>query len=150
MLFCTLYRYSFFCLDSIEERESWASAIRGAKQARLVAMNTTHLNSTLTSSASNQHLRIALKALPYEPDPDEPLSPQKKKGIKKDKQKLRVRERRGHVEHFVPAIWVPDSKAESCMRCGGVFGWRRRRHHCRLCGKCVCASCSGKVIVTDL
>lgn len=109
-------------------------------------MNSTNPNSTLTSSTSNQHLRLALQALPYAPDPESSsASPQKKKGSKKDKDRLKEKQRRGHVEHFVPAIWVPDSKAEACMRCGGVFGWRRRRHHCRLCGKCVCANCSGKV-----
>jgi hypothetical protein len=26
-----------------------------------------------------------------------------------------------------------------------LWVWRRRRHHCRLCGRCVCGSCSGKV-----
>jgi hypothetical protein len=109
-------------------------------------MNSTNPNSTLTSSTSNQHLRLTLQALPYAPDEGgSSNSPQKKKGIKRDKEKSKEKQRRGHVEHFVPAIWVPDSKADSCMRCGGVFGWRRRRHHCRLCGNCVCANCSGKV-----
>lgn len=103
-------------------------------------MNNAHPNSTLTSSTSNQHLRLALQALPYAPNAD--TSNSKKKAGKKDKDRV---QRRRHVEHFVPAIWVPDSKAESCMRCGGVFGWRRRRHHCRLCGNCVCANCSDKV-----
>lgn len=130
--------FSIFC-DSAEEREAWVAAIRAAKQSRLVTMNTTNPNSTLTSSTSNQHLRLALQALPYAP---EDLSPSPSKKGKKDKSK-QVQKRR-HVEHFVPAIWVPDSKTDSCMRCGGVFGWRRRRHHCRLCGKCVCANCSGK------
>jgi FYVE, RhoGEF and PH domain containing 5/6 len=49
------------------------------------------------------------------------------------------------VDHWVPAIWIPDGKTSSCMRCGRSFGWRRRRHHCRLCGRCICASCSGRV-----
>ncbi|KAG8859458.1 hypothetical protein FRB91_007858 [Serendipita sp. 411] len=133
--------FSIYC-DSAEEREDWASAIRAAKQSRLVAMNSTNPNSTLTSSSSNQHLRLALQALPYSPDEATPATPLKKKNPKKDKSKQLPK--RGHVEHFVPAIWVPDSKTDSCMRCGGVFGWRRRRHHCRLCGKCVCANCSGK------
>jgi FYVE/RhoGEF/PH domain-containing protein 5/6 len=133
-----------YCLtENAEERDAWTSAIRAAKESRLVALNVTNRDSTLTSSSSTQHLRRALQALPYPPDDghDEPSSKKKKKDHQKDKN----RERRGRVDHFVPAIWVPDAKAESCMRCGGVFGWRRRRHHCRLCGRCVCASCSGKV-----
>ena len=85
-----------------------------------------HPNSTLTSSEATTHLRRALQALPHPSDDG-------------------TNSRRGRVDHFLPAIWVPDAKTESCMRCGARFGWRRRRHHCRLCGRCVCASCSGKV-----
>ncbi|KAF8671178.1 Protein present in Fab1, YOTB, Vac1, and EEA1 [Rhizoctonia solani] len=54
------------------------------------------------------------------------------------------KERRGRVEHYVPPIWVPDREADACMRCQAAFGWRRRRHHCRICGRVVCASCSSK------
>ncbi len=110
-----------------EERDEWCTAIRNAKAVLLVSLNVMHPNSTLTSSASTNHLRHALQAMPYSPD-EEQRQP-----------------KRGRVEHFVPAIWIPDSKTESCMRCGRTFGWRRRRHHCRLCGRCVCSSCSNKV-----
>ncbi|KIK63851.1 hypothetical protein GYMLUDRAFT_40932 [Collybiopsis luxurians FD-317 M1] len=69
------------------------------------------------------------------------------KSISKDKKVPKPawhKERRSRVDHWVPAIWIPDEKAEGCMRCGRAFGWRRRRHHCRLCGRCVCSSCSEK------
>lgn len=66
------------------------------------------------------------------------------KGLEEGGAKVK-RENRGKVEHWVPAIWIPDGKAEACMRCGRGFGWKRRRHHCRLCGRCVCAGCSGRV-----
>ncbi|EIM83574.1 uncharacterized protein STEHIDRAFT_83759 [Stereum hirsutum FP-91666 SS1] len=108
-----------------EERDEWATAIRNAKASLLVSLNVTHPNSTLTSSASTTHLRQTLQALPHLPE----------EGGTKPK--------RGKVEHFVPAIWIPDGKTENCMRCAKNFGWRRRRHHCRLCGRLVCASCSG-------
>jgi hypothetical protein len=68
----------------------------------------------------------------------------------KGKKGSEPRERRGTVEHWVPAIWVPDEKAEGCMRCGCSFGWKRGRHHCRLCGRCVCTSCSEKVSLLTL
>lgn len=110
-----------------DERDRWSESIRNAKEALLVSLNSTHPNSTLTSSASTQHLRRTLEAVPYSPEDHE----------KKPK--------RGKVDHFVPAIWIPDGKTEGCMRCGRAFGWRRRRHHCRLCGRCVCGSCSGRV-----
>lgn len=112
---------------SSEERDEWTTSIRNAKASLLVSLNAMHPNSTLTSSDSTNHLRHALQALPYLPDEKE------------------SNPTRGKVEHFVPAIWIPDSKTESCMRCGRTFGWRRRRHHCRLCGRCVCSTCSTKV-----
>ncbi|KAI0094987.1 hypothetical protein BDY19DRAFT_915766 [Irpex rosettiformis] len=111
--------------DSLEERDEWSQAIRNAKSSLLLSLHMMHPNSTLTASASTNHLRRALQALPYSPDEDG--NPQ-----------------RGRVEHFVPAVWVPDGKTEGCMRCGRTFGWKRRRHHCRLCGRCICAQCSTK------
>ncbi|KAF7974139.1 hypothetical protein HWV62_13369 [Athelia sp. TMB] len=112
--------------SSEEERDEWCTAIRNAKSSLLASLNAMHPNSTLTSSASTHHLRRSLQALPHSPEENS------------------RKPRRGKVEHFVPAIWIPDAKTDSCMRCGKGFGWRRRRHHCRLCGRCVCASCSGK------
>ncbi|KAJ3997982.1 hypothetical protein F5050DRAFT_1315238 [Lentinula boryana] len=75
----------------------------------------------------------------------------KKLGLKdKNSKPDWYKERRSKVEHWIPAIWIPDEKAEGCMRCGRAFGWRRRRHHCRLCGRCVCSSCSDKTFyITD-
>lgn len=41
--------------------------------------------------------------------------------------------------------WVADSKASVCMVCKVErFSMFNRRHHCRRCGRVVCASCSGK------
>eukprot|EP00026_Physarum_polycephalum_P004104 Phypoly_transcript_04121.p1 GENE.Phypoly_transcript_04121~~Phypoly_transcript_04121.p1 ORF type:complete len:678 (+),score=110.34 Phypoly_transcript_04121:137-2170(+) len=39
-------------------------------------------------------------------------------------------------------VWVPDSDAERCMHCSVKFTAFKRRHHCRKCGKVVCAKCS--------
>ncbi|KAJ7605596.1 hypothetical protein FB45DRAFT_1069241 [Roridomyces roridus] len=123
--------------DSEEERDAWTGAIRQTKAQLFVSLNATHPDSTLTSSASTAHLRRSLQALPF-PPADERLVPAS--GERKAKGKNL--ERRERVEHWVPAIWIPDEKTEGCMRCGRPFGWRRRRHHCRLCGRCVCAGCS--------
>ena len=112
-------------------------------------------NSTLTSSSSTNHLRRSLQALPFPPS-DERIATVRavqsfkdisefdllKNDQRKGKEPL---ERRRKVEHWVPAIWIPDEKSDLCMRCGKPFNWRRRRHHCRLCGRCVCATCSGRV-----
>lgn len=133
-----------------EERDEWSSVIRQAKSQLLVSLNVTHPNSTLTSSSSTNHLRRSLQALPFPPS-DERIATLRdaKPGVKaskpRNKRNANPTELRGKVEHWVPAIWIPDEKTASCMRCGRTFGWRRRRHHCRLCGRCVCASCSGRV-----
>ncbi|KAF7317581.1 hypothetical protein MKEN_00845100 [Mycena kentingensis (nom. inval.)] len=125
--------------DSEDERDEWTTAIRQTKAQLFVSLNATHPDSTLTSSSSTAHLRRSLQALPFPPSDERLTSPTSKHGKKGKKL-----ERRGRVEHWVPAIWIPDEKTESCMRCGRTFGWRRRRHHCRLCGRCVCAGCSDR------
>lgn len=38
--------------------------------------------------------------------------------------------------------WQPDEEATHCSRCNSTFTIFRRKHHCRRCGKVVCASCS--------
>lgn len=35
----------------------------------------------------------------------------------------------------VAPVWLPDFEAISCMMCNGKFTFRKRRHHCRACGK---------------
>ncbi|KAJ7147665.1 hypothetical protein C8R43DRAFT_1129581 [Mycena crocata] len=131
--------------DSETERDAWTEAIRQTKSALFVSLNATHPDSTLTSSSSTSHLRRSLQALPFPPS-DERLATLNegpgKSGKRHKRKGSKKVERRGRVEHWVPAIWIPDEKTEGCMRCGRPFGWRRRRHHCRLCGRCVCASCS--------
>lgn len=102
-----------------------------------MTLNITQADSTLTSSTSNAHLRRTLQALPHIPDSAPNGKPSGKRAHK--------HERRRIVEHFIPPPWVPDARAESCMRCGRLFGLLRRRHHCRLCGRVVCADCSTKV-----
>ncbi|XP_068615325.1 zinc finger FYVE domain-containing protein 9-like [Brachionichthys hirsutus] len=38
----------------------------------------------------------------------------------------------------VAPVWVPDSQAQICMKCGVKFTFTKRRHHCRACGKEAC------------
>ncbi|GAA5980639.1 hypothetical protein JCM5350_003574 [Sporobolomyces pararoseus] len=51
------------------------------------------------------------------------------------------------IEAYHAPVWVPDSKADKCMRCGDSFGLWRRKHHCRLCGGVVCWACSTKYFI---
>ncbi|KAL2812160.1 FYVE zinc finger-domain-containing protein [Aspergillus granulosus] len=38
--------------------------------------------------------------------------------------------------------WQPDSEVTECPICGAAFSFWYRKHHCRKCGRVVCASCS--------
>jgi hypothetical protein len=38
--------------------------------------------------------------------------------------------------------WMPDSQSKACTLCGAPFGFFRRKHHCRFCGKIFCHDCS--------
>jgi hypothetical protein len=40
------------------------------------------------------------------------------------------------------AVWVPDFESPTCALCEINFSFLNRRHHCRQCGKIVCANCS--------
>ncbi|KAJ5273799.1 hypothetical protein N7478_008924 [Penicillium angulare] len=45
------------------------------------------------------------------------------------------------VDTTLPA-WQPDAEVTNCPICGTAFGLWYRKHHCRKCGRVVCASCS--------
>lgn len=50
--------------------------------------------------------------------------------------------------------WEPDSSVTDCPICENTFGYTLRKHHCRLCGRVVCASlatnCSREVPISML
>ncbi|ORY72932.1 hypothetical protein BCR35DRAFT_333886 [Leucosporidium creatinivorum] len=51
------------------------------------------------------------------------------------------------IDNYSAPVWVPDSKAERCMKCNDPFSLWKRRHHCRLCGSVVCFSCSDNFFI---
>ncbi|CAB3403287.1 unnamed protein product [Caenorhabditis bovis] len=56
--------------------------------------------------------------------------------------------KRPATEHA--AVWIPDGEANKCMECGRTqFNLVQRRHHCRNCGRVVCAACSSKSFRID-
>ncbi|KAH3732447.1 protein piccolo [Pelomyxa schiedti] len=48
---------------------------------------------------------------------------------------------------FEAPVWQSDSEAPNCNLCEGEFTLFNRRHHCRLCGKVVCGTCSLRRVV---
>ncbi|GLE10173.1 hypothetical protein PINS_up022189 [Pythium insidiosum] len=38
-------------------------------------------------------------------------------------------------------LWVPDNFSCDCMDCKVMFGFSKRRHHCRACGLLFCRDC---------
>jgi hypothetical protein len=40
--------------------------------------------------------------------------------------------------------WVPDDASRACHACKKTFGVTVRRHHCRICGRIFCDTCSSK------
>jgi hypothetical protein len=52
---------------------------------------------------------------------------------------------------FSAPVWVPDKDSKTCALCAKKFTLTFRRHHCRLCGRCVCNNCSkARVAIADL
>lgn len=47
-----------------------------------------------------------------------------------------------HDREIVLPRWQPDAEASKCPICGTIFSFWYRKHHCRKCGRVVCANCS--------
>nr|CDS32933.1 zinc finger FYVE domain containing protein 9 [Hymenolepis microstoma] len=41
-----------------------------------------------------------------------------------------------------PPEWAADTSSSVCVSCGAKFTVLRRRHHCRICGRLLCATCT--------
>lgn len=46
-----------------------------------------------------------------------------------------------------PATWTQDNKVNQCYNCRVPFGMWNRKHHCRVCGRIFCHTCSQHKIV---
>ena len=47
-------------------------------------------------------------------------------------------------------IWIDDNSVSKCHNCRDSFSLFNRRHHCRLCGKIYCYTCSNFHVYTNL
>ena len=45
---------------------------------------------------------------------------------------------------IAPPVWLADHVASNCQMCRKQFGRLQftRKHHCRMCGRIVCSTCS--------
>jgi hypothetical protein len=53
-----------------------------------------------------------------------------------------LRHRQSSFTDYRLPRWQPDSEVSQCPICGTTFSFWHRKHHCRKCGRVVCASCS--------
>lgn len=125
-----------------EEKDAWIDAIREAKSRLLSNLRT--LN-TEEEHTMRRHRRRSLQAVPFA-DYRQPVtqSDPLAKRVSMDVPSA-ADHRSPTVETFIAAVWVPDTRAEKCMRCQEPFTVFRRRHHCRMCGLLCCHPCSSKV-----
>lgn len=49
----------------------------------------------------------------------------------------------------VPDNWMPDDASDTCTICTKAWSFTNKRHHCRKCGRLVCASCSSHKLTLD-
>ncbi|TPX21160.1 hypothetical protein DIZ76_015114 [Coccidioides immitis] len=67
-------------------------------------------------------------------------SPRNSSAMARQLNSLRHRER-SFTDYTLPR-WQPDSEVSHCPICRTAFNFWYRKHHCRKCGRVVCASCS--------
>jgi hypothetical protein len=48
-----------------------------------------------------------------------------------------------------PQTWIPDEQVNDCFTCHRRFSYILRKHHCRVCGRIFCASCSSGLVFTS-
>ncbi|KAF9401819.1 hypothetical protein BGX21_000457 [Mortierella sp. AD011] len=157
-------------VDTAKEKEDWMAAIRIATQEYFSAKRTLKPTPTplenlasittgfgllrretaLRSPTFGNDSRANTFSIPMCIDPEVagdgigtlPSLDNRHQSEKRLQQPLRV------VENYNAPVWVPDHSATRCMICTEEFGtFFRRRHHCRVCGKVVCHSCSSHTIL---
>jgi hypothetical protein len=133
---------------NIDVKNHWIAAVRDAltkidatdpllgSQSALEPVPGTDASPVATPRDSN-----AAKAEAAADDPESAISP-------------RLRARRSMAEQAAAAatpvdsapVWIADAESNECLLCHAAFTFTKRRHHCRKCGKLVCAKCSSRTL----
>jgi WD40 repeat protein len=137
----TLKSFVVYC-PNVDVKQTWIGAVRDA----LVKLMDSG-DALLSSSAALEPVPGTGAAdLPATPRSsavdaaDDPLSPRLKA-------RKAVAEQTAAAAVVVAApVWVADAESNECLLCHAAFTFTKRRHHCRRCGKLVCAKCSSRTL----
>ena len=72
----------------------------------------------------------------------------KSPSVVRPKEKLFSKSKNSHSDDTMNIEWVSDKSSKACVLCEKSFhALKRRRHHCRQCGRVVCNACSLKRLI---
>ncbi|RHZ66268.1 hypothetical protein CDV55_103663 [Aspergillus turcosus] len=108
------------------------SSSRVAVDSRSIQAASSHVAGTPAVPGSSFATPIDLSSSPPQPFPERPDNRH---------QTSWSQSANGSMEYIRPR-WQPDSEVTNCPICGTTFSFWYRKHHCRKCGRVVCAACS--------
>ncbi|KAE8369853.1 hypothetical protein BDV27DRAFT_140948 [Aspergillus caelatus] len=96
---------------------------------------------SIPSAASSMRHGSSAPGASYSTPIDLSSSPPGQRQRSNDRRTSWSRAGNDYLEYIRPR-WQPDSEVTSCPICRTPFSFWYRKHHCRKCGRVVCASCS--------
>jgi hypothetical protein len=108
------------------------SSSRAAVDSRSIQAASSHAAATPAVPGSSFATPIDLSSSPPQPFPERPDNRHRTSWSQSAN---------GYMEYIRPR-WQPDSEVTNCPICGTTFSFWYRKHHCRKCGRVVCAACS--------
>lgn len=54
------------------------------------------------------------------------------------------------IEVVPKSHWQPNEEVQACPDCREAFGWLKRKHHCRICGRVLCDTCCQNAMMIDV
>ncbi|CEL06814.1 Putative FYVE finger-containing protein [Aspergillus calidoustus] len=107
-----------------------SSSSRAEMDSRPIQSSSSHLQPETPRPGSSYETAIDISSSPPEPPT-----------LDRRRSSLSRRDSQYGADSTRPR-WQPDSEVTECPICGAAFSFWYRKHHCRKCGRVVCASCS--------